>query len=67
MQVFDIEGEDAKYRLHCKGASEIVLEYCTNYLRKDGESPLDEGVKGELEKLVDDYASAGIFGILRAA
>ncbi len=45
---------------HCKGASEIVLDYCTNYLRKDGESPLDDEAKGDLEKLVDSYASEGI-------
>jgi Ca2+-transporting ATPase len=38
-------------RLHIKGAAEIVLNSCTNYLDVDGESrPLDDDMKNHIIK-----------------
>jgi Ca2+ transporting ATPase len=48
-------------RAHIKGASEIVLASCTNYLTADGEStPLHDDMKSNLTKIIADYANQSL-------
>jgi Ca2+-transporting ATPase len=49
------------YRIYTKGASEIVLGLCTNYVNDDGTIvPLDASVMEELNAHINDMASSGL-------
>jgi len=44
-------------RLHCKGASEIVLETCSHYIDANGDRQLlDDQIKGNLDDIIKSYA-----------
>lgn len=48
------------YRMFTKGASEIVLSYCTNVLKANGEvSPLDPTFKNDIEENINKFATDG--------
>jgi len=47
------------YRLHCKGASEVVLELCTHMLNSSGEKVDITSEKDNLRAMIDEWASLG--------
>ena len=52
---------DGQLRLFCKGASEIVLGFCTNVLRPDGKAQeLDEEKRKALESTIGAFADEGL-------
>jgi len=64
MSAFVKSQEGGGYILYCKGASEILLDLCTETLSKDGEViPLDDEQKAEFERVIQEYAENG-FSIL---
>lgn len=49
------------YRIYAKGASEIVLGLCSNYVNDDGSIlPLDASIIEELNAHINDMASSGL-------
>eukprot|EP01111_Echinosteliopsis_oligospora_P005677 TRINITY_DN191_c0_g1_i4.p1 TRINITY_DN191_c0_g1~~TRINITY_DN191_c0_g1_i4.p1 ORF type:complete len:737 (-),score=213.28 TRINITY_DN191_c0_g1_i4:677-2887(-) len=59
--VVRLNGDKGKFRVYCKGASEMVLETSSSLLNKDGQtSELDENTKKELTDKIEEYASAGL-------
>jgi P-type Ca2+ transporter type 2C len=54
--------ETRKYRLYTKGASEIVLDLCTHYLKRDGSEveELYSGTKAKIKKIIEKWASEGL-------
>jgi Ca2+ transporting ATPase len=52
-------GHDA--RCHMKGAAEIVLDCCSNYLNESGQRvPLNDGIKQEFLNVITLYASQSL-------
>lgn len=52
--------EMKKFRLHCKGASEMILERCEYLLDENAKTlPLEETKKEELKKIIEEWASHG--------
>jgi len=44
-------------RIHCKGASEIVLQTCSHYLNEQGEKQvLDDQMSQQLDQIIKSYA-----------
>lgn len=55
------KSKTGKYRLYCKGASEIILDLCTQYINKDGKlDELDASLKRKLTKKIDSMAEKGL-------
>jgi Ca2+-transporting ATPase len=49
------------YRVHVKGASEIVLENCTHYIDSEGEQKeLDEKAKNHFTDIISSYADKAL-------
>lgn len=58
--IININGS-GNYRLHTKGASEIVLDLCSSYIDKDGQvAQLSAEKKQEFEKAIFDMATQGL-------
>ncbi|CAA7021425.1 unnamed protein product [Microthlaspi erraticum] len=56
-----IELPQGQFRVHCKGASEIVLDACDKYMNKDGEVvPLDEASTSHLKNIIEEFASEAL-------
>lgn len=56
-----IKLDDGSYRLHTKGASEIVLGFCTHYLTQEGKSvEITDEKRKELEEVIVQMASSGL-------
>jgi len=51
---------DGLYRLHVKGASEILLGHCTNIASPPGSSTLDSNERETLESMIDSYAKQSL-------
>jgi len=51
---------DGLYRLHVKGASEILLGHCTNIANPSGTSTLDSTDRETLESMIDSYAKQSL-------
>jgi Ca2+-transporting ATPase len=51
---------DGMYRLHVKGASEILLGHCTNIALPSGNSTLDSTARETLESKIDLYAKQSL-------
>ena len=52
---------EPKYRLFCKGASEIVEKLCSNIMTQNGEvTELDDNLTSQLKELIEQYASSGM-------
>ncbi|KAJ6242903.1 calcium-transporting atpase [Anaeramoeba flamelloides] len=47
------------YLVFCKGASEIVLDKCKNYIFEENKFILDQDKKNELKKVIHEMASTG--------
>ncbi|CAG8510265.1 12139_t:CDS:10 [Ambispora leptoticha] len=53
--------KDGEYRVHVKGASEIVLGSCTRYIDGDGNvKELDSKTKGKFEKTIQNFAEGAL-------
>lgn len=49
------------YRAHCKGASELILAACTNFVDPAGNVlPLDEAANNHLKSTIDSFASEAL-------
>ncbi|RWW63399.1 hypothetical protein BHE74_00029423 [Ensete ventricosum] len=49
------------YRAHCKGASEIILAACDNYVDPSGNvAPLDEAALNHLKSTIDSFAGEAL-------
>ncbi|KAG0321173.1 hypothetical protein BGZ99_004074 [Dissophora globulifera] len=49
------------YRLHVKGASEIVLRSCTHYIDLEGHTkPLDDHARANFDQIISQYADAAL-------
>lgn len=55
-----IKRENQSLQLHCKGGAEIVLEHCTKYMDKNQERMLNDDIKKELVKVIDEMAENGL-------
>jgi len=56
--VVDIDGAPTAFT---KGAAEIVAGLCTRYYTKEGElRPIDEALRGNVEKAISDFADEGL-------
>ena len=51
---------DGSVRVYCKGASEWILKDCTHFLTKDGERPMNEAKKTDLEKTILSMADKAL-------
>eukprot|EP01119_Soliformovum_irregulare_P015116 TRINITY_DN420_c0_g1_i1.p1 TRINITY_DN420_c0_g1~~TRINITY_DN420_c0_g1_i1.p1 ORF type:complete len:706 (-),score=251.71 TRINITY_DN420_c0_g1_i1:81-2198(-) len=52
---------DSGYRLYTKGASEVVLDLCTEVLDADGDAVrLDDEEKAKLMRTIEDWAGQGL-------
>lgn len=64
--VLELEEDDAtehnySKRIHCKGASEIVLATCTHYLNEQGEKVvLDDQMSQQLDQVIKSYARGAL-------
>ena len=55
------QGSKSPHRLYCKGASEMVLELCTQVAQADGaDAPLTDEVKADMNNAINDFANAGL-------
>ena len=53
-----IEAGDTGYRLHCKGASEMVIRLCTHYMTPDGSIvPLNQDLLAQINAKIDEMAN----------
>ncbi|CDS14494.1 hypothetical protein LRAMOSA06663 [Lichtheimia ramosa] len=51
------EDNDTIYRVHTKGASEIILRSCSRYVNAHGDAELlDDNVRQQCERVIDKYA-----------
>ncbi|KAI7884107.1 PMCA-type calcium-translocating P-type ATPase [Lichtheimia hyalospora FSU 10163] len=51
------QGSDTIYRVHIKGASEIILQSCSRYVNAHGDAELlDDNVRQHCERVIDKYA-----------
>lgn len=51
------EENDTIYRVHTKGASEIILRSCSRYVNAHGDAEvLDDNMRQQCEKVIDKYA-----------
>ncbi|KAF9910365.1 hypothetical protein BX616_010882 [Lobosporangium transversale] len=49
------------YRLYVKGASEIVMDYCTHYRDSEGElKPLDDDSRIKFDQIISQYADKAL-------
>lgn len=56
-----IKESSGKYRLHTKGASEIILGMCSNYMSADGSViTLTDTLREELGNTINSLASEGL-------
>ncbi|KAI9502179.1 PMCA-type calcium-translocating P-type ATPase [Coemansia spiralis] len=56
--IIPIAGQDSQYRVHAKGASEIILGACTKYMNKDGSIvDLEEHVRNEILRNISLFAN----------
>lgn len=56
-----VKTSNGKCRLHTKGASEIVLGMCTNYMSADGSiSTLTDSLREDLGLVINNLASDGL-------
>ncbi len=56
-----IDDEDGSVVLHVKGAPEEVIARCTHAIAADGsERPLDDAIRGAIQRLVTDYSEKGL-------
>ena len=54
-------GSKSPHRLYCKGASEMVLELCSQVAQKDGtDADLTPDEKANINKAIDDFANSGL-------
>jgi magnesium-transporting ATPase (P-type) len=54
-------GDEAPFRLYCKGASEMVLELCTRVASRSGEDePMTPEEKAKINLAIDDFANEGL-------
>ncbi|KAJ2781332.1 plasma membrane calcium [Coemansia javaensis] len=59
--IVPIQGQPGRYRVHAKGASEIVLRACTQYVDKDGGvAELDDKVRAELLQRISAFANKAL-------
>ncbi|KAF9167320.1 hypothetical protein DFQ26_004961 [Actinomortierella ambigua] len=50
-----------KYRVYCKGASELVLGNCTHYINFDGDvKPLDQDARDRFDQIIALYADKAL-------
>jgi P-type Ca2+ transporter type 2C len=62
-----VRHRDGNQRIYTKGASEIVLEYCTRYLNKNGDVvPMTDEARDEFAKLIHRYATDALRTIAMA-
>jgi Ca2+-transporting ATPase len=53
--------EQSDYRMHTKGASEIVLSSCTQFVDKDGKiKDLDQSATDNFNKIISNYANQAL-------
>lgn len=56
-----IELAQGHFRVHSKGASEIVLAACDKYINKEGDVvPLDEASTNHLNNIIEEFASEAL-------
>ncbi|KAJ1730145.1 plasma membrane calcium, partial [Coemansia biformis] len=59
--IIPVPGEMDQFRVHAKGASEIVLRTCTQYVDKDGNvADLDDKVRSELQQRISSFANRAL-------
>ncbi|MCB1692890.1 MAG: HAD-IC family P-type ATPase [Pseudomonadales bacterium] len=51
---------DGRYILHSKGAPEVILSRCDKVFTGSGHQVMTEDFRGEIESVVDKFASAGL-------
>lgn len=53
--------QEWSFRVHVKGASEIILERCDTFYDFDGSIiKIDEGKRGEIKQIIDQWAKDGL-------
>eukprot|EP01099_Mayorella_cantabrigiensis_P000157 TRINITY_DN1069_c0_g1_i5.p1 TRINITY_DN1069_c0_g1~~TRINITY_DN1069_c0_g1_i5.p1 ORF type:complete len:999 (-),score=293.26 TRINITY_DN1069_c0_g1_i5:231-3176(-) len=50
----------SEYHIYTKGASEIVLNNCTHYLRQSVPQPIPENLRKELAQVIEEMAANGL-------
>ncbi|KAJ2008896.1 plasma membrane calcium [Coemansia thaxteri] len=56
-----VEADGGAFRLHAKGASEIVLRACTRVVGRDGrEGPMDAAARSEQQRVISAYAGRAL-------
>ncbi|KAJ2766257.1 plasma membrane calcium, partial [Coemansia nantahalensis] len=59
--IIPVPGSADRFRVHAKGASEIVLRACTRYVDQDGaEAELDDKVRAELHQRISAFANKAL-------
>ncbi|KAJ2520464.1 plasma membrane calcium [Coemansia sp. RSA 1939] len=59
--IVPIAGQDGQFRVHAKGASEIVLAACTRYMNKSGNVvELDDAVRNDLLRRISVFANSAL-------
>ncbi|KAJ1666171.1 plasma membrane calcium [Coemansia sp. RSA 1646] len=59
--IVPIAGQDSQYRVHAKGASEIILSACTKYMNKSGSIvELDDSVRNDLLRRISVFANGAL-------
>ncbi|KAF9114263.1 hypothetical protein BGX27_011314 [Mortierella sp. AM989] len=59
--VVETHGGQEKYRLYVKGASEIVMRSCTQYVDSDGQiKSLDENARAKFDQIISSYADKAL-------
>ncbi|KAJ2452978.1 plasma membrane calcium [Coemansia sp. RSA 2336] len=59
--IVPISGQEGRYRVHAKGASEIVLRACTRMVGSDGTSQeLDDKTRTEMQQHISTFANRAL-------
>ncbi|KAI8321291.1 PMCA-type calcium-translocating P-type ATPase [Martensiomyces pterosporus] len=59
--VIPIPGQDCRYRVHAKGASEIILRACTKYIDEDGKiRDLDQTAYNDFLRYISIFANRAL-------
>ncbi|KAJ2037778.1 plasma membrane calcium, partial [Coemansia sp. S16] len=59
--IIPVIGETDQFRVHAKGASEIILRSCTKYMDKDGKcADIDQTVRNEILRRISTFANKAL-------
>lgn len=59
--IIPVAGDDGRFQVHAKGASEIILRSCTKYINKDGQVvDVDQNARNEMLRRISVYANSAL-------